>query len=187
VTRRPAQGSSDDAAWIREAVARFEGPLTSYAFRLVGDIERARDIAQDTFLKLWTADRAEVDGHLAQWLYRVCRNRALDVCRKELRMKTVEHEKLERLHDGGTPADAAEDRRRLSQMLNLLPDRQQEVLRLKFQAGLSYQEIGNVMNITANHVGVLIHTALKSIRERMQALEARVTCTTPAPRARVQP
>ena len=39
-------------AWIREAVARFEGPLALYATRLLGDAESARDVVQDTFLRL---------------------------------------------------------------------------------------------------------------------------------------
>jgi RNA polymerase sigma-70 factor (ECF subfamily) len=55
--------------------------------------------------------------------------------------------------------------------IGCLSSKQQEVIRLKFQGGLSYQEIANVMDITANHVGVLIHTALKNIREHMTGAE----------------
>lgn len=171
---------SDDATWIRAAVDRYEGPLTLYAARMVGDVDRARDIVQDTFLRLWTANRDAVDGHLGQWLYRVCRNRALDVCRKEVRMTTMQKEHLEAREtvaptgsDTSRHAQTADCQNVLS-MLQTLPDKQQEVIRLKFQGNLSYQEIANVMNITANHVGVLIHTALKAIRERMNATDSNV-------------
>ena len=44
-------------AWIREAVARFEGPLAIYATRLLGDAESARDVVQDTFLRLCSQER----------------------------------------------------------------------------------------------------------------------------------
>lgn len=54
-------------------------------------------------------------------------------------------------------------------ILQSLPERQQEVIRLKFQGGLSYKEIANVMNLTVNHVGVLIHTGLKALREQLAA------------------
>jgi RNA polymerase sigma-70 factor (ECF subfamily) len=54
-------------------------------------------------------------------------------------------------------------------LLDTLNDTQQEVLRLKFQGGLSYKEIAAVMDITANHVGVLIHHAIKALRERLPA------------------
>ena len=74
-------------------VERYEGQLVRYAARITGDVERGRDVVQDAFLRLWREDRAKVDGHLAEWLYTVCRNRALDVQRKERRMKPLSPEK----------------------------------------------------------------------------------------------
>ena len=44
---------------------------------------------------------------------------------------------------------------------------QQEVLRLKFQHGLSYREISGVTELTVSHVGVLIHNGLKALRARL--------------------
>jgi len=49
-----------------------------------------------------------------------------------------------------------------------LPSAQREVLRLKFQSGLSYQEIARVTNRSVNAVGVLIHTAMASLREKVR-------------------
>lgn len=167
------QSPADRATVVRNAVATYEGPLTSYAAKLVGDVDKARDVVQDTFLKLWTAELSQVNGHLAAWLYRVCRNRALDVCRKDERMTLVEHEQLER--NEASPrlrlADHAQEPPQYAEnvmaALGCLSSKQQEVIRLKFQGGLSYQEIANVMDLTANHVGVLIHTALKHLREHL--------------------
>ena len=82
----------DDKEWIRAAVARFEGPLTLYAARLLGDADRARDVVQDTFLKLCRQDAREIRDRLAEWLFTVCRNRALDVLRKEGRMTRLSDE-----------------------------------------------------------------------------------------------
>ena len=53
------------------------------------------------------------------------------------------------------------------QALALLPDNQQEVIRLRFQNGLSYKDIAAVMNLSVSNVGYLIHTAIKSIRETL--------------------
>ena len=47
-----------------------------------------------------------------------------------------------------------------------LPPRQQEVLQLKFQNDLNYQQIAEITKTTANNVGVLIHTALKTLRQK---------------------
>lgn len=154
---------------------RYEAPLTQYAARLVGDLDRARDVVQDTFLKLWKAERASVNGHLGQWLYRVCRNRALDVCRKEFRMTSLQEDQLQSRQQmpdrdaDSIPHDEASTAGVLA-MLQSLPERQQEVIRMKFQGGLSYREIANVMDLTVNHVGVLIHTGLKAIREKLSVI-----------------
>jgi len=170
-----------DRQWIESAVEQFEGPLTIYANRLLGDVDRARDVVQDAFLKLWQADRAAVEGHLAKWLYTVCRNRVLDVRRKERRMTRLRDSQVDSASakggdsgpypfpasGGGALAGGGEDSAGLLALVANLPDRQQEAVRLKFQADLSYREIAEVMNTTVNNVGVLLHTAIKNIRSRL--------------------
>lgn len=164
--------ASSDSAWVREAVARFEAPLLRYAARFTDDLDRARDVVQDTFLRLCAQPRADVDGHLAEWLFTVCRNRALDVVRKESRMNTTSTP-LEgaRSREPGPPAvmERNETVGRILQLLRTLPGKQQEVIRLKFQEGLSYKEISGVTQLTVSHVGVLIHTGLKTLRSRLDA------------------
>jgi RNA polymerase sigma-70 factor (ECF subfamily) len=158
--------------WIRAAVREHEGALVRYAARLLrGDVDRARDVVQDVFLRLWEADRAAIRDHLAQWLFTVCRNRALDVCRKEGRMSALHDSQLERPDRGGedSPARGSEEREGSGTLLGLLealPPRQQEAIRLKFQNGLSYRDISQVMETTVSNVGVLIHTGLKTIRAK---------------------
>src|SRR5262245_14666571 len=78
------------AEWIAEALARYEAPLLRFAATVVRDGDRARDIMQETFLQLCQQDRADVEGHHAAWLFRVCRNRALDLRRKETRVDLIE-------------------------------------------------------------------------------------------------
>lgn len=151
---------------------RYNGPLTRYAFVITGDLEQARDVTQETFLRLCHEDQARVDGHLAEWLFTVCRNRALDVLRKENRMQPLEAAAMDtRASLDPSPATEAERRdlsRQALEMLAALPRNQQEVVRLKFQNGLSYEEISRITRLTVTNVGFLIHTALKSLRHQMQ-------------------
>ena len=72
--------------WIRDVLEEHEGALLRYAWRLTGDAEKARDIVQETFLRLCRVERTSLDGHLGPWLFRVCRQRALDAHRKEQHM-----------------------------------------------------------------------------------------------------
>ena len=70
-----------------------------------------------------------------------------------------------------SPAEHAEQRETASELLGLLaqlPQNQQEVVRLKFQNGLSYQEISKVTNLTVSNIGFLIHTAIKTIRQQLK-------------------
>ena len=161
------------ADWVRAAVERHGGPLTRYAAQLTGNLDTARDVVQDTFLRLWQVDPDRVQGHLAEWLFTVCRNRALDVLRKESRMKPLtEVDLATRPTDAPSPAAEAERREATSEVLGLLaglPLNQREVVRLKFQNGLSYQEISRVTHLTVTNVGVLIHTAIKTLRQELQA------------------
>ena len=154
-----------------------------YATRITGDVEQARDVVQDVFLRLCRADRATLDGHLAPWLYTVCRNRALDVQRHNGRMRPLPDASVEATPDTTTarsPDQARAPREPdeisgLLRALDALPKRQQEVIRLKFQAGLSYRDIGDVVGSSAGNVGVLIHTGLKALRARLQTAETRPT------------
>jgi RNA polymerase sigma-70 factor (ECF subfamily) len=158
--------------WVRRAVARFERPLTLYATRLLGDGEAARDVVQDTFLRLCGQARAEIDTRLAEWLFTVCRHRALDVLRKEGRMTQLSDEQAVcRASAEANPAEAAADRDALGRVLDLLerlPASQREVIRLKFQNGFSYREISRISGHTVTNVGYLIHVGLKTLRSQLQ-------------------
>ena len=170
----------DRAPFVRGAVERFEGPLTLYAARLLGDADAARDVVQDTFLKLCVQDHAAVAPRLAEWLFTVCRNRALDVIRKENRMTRLSEEQVQRcLCPSPGPADVAERRElahRAIGLLEALPVNQREVIRLKFQNGFSYQEISRISGHSVSNVGYLIHAGMKTLRGLLfdgQPLEAR--------------
>jgi RNA polymerase sigma-70 factor (ECF subfamily) len=157
---------------VLEALARFEGPLLAYATRLLGDAERARDVVQETFLRLCSHDERDVAGKLGEWLYTVCRNLALDVRRKERPMGTTSDEALLERASGESdgPAGKAERADSVSRVLRALsglPANQREVLRLKFQHGLSYREIAGVTELSVTNVGFLMHRGLKSLRERL--------------------
>ncbi len=161
--------------WIKAALREHEGPLVRYATQITGDLDRARDVVQDTFLKLCAEDPARLDGHLAQWLFTVCRNRALDIQRKEQRMKPLDDIELAtRPGREASPAAQAERNESTShvlQFLKHLPPNQQEVMRLKFQTGLSYKEIAGVTKLSVSNVGFLIHSALKTLRQQMAETE----------------
>jgi len=157
---------------VESAQAEFEGPLTGYAAGLLaGDWERARDVVQDTFIKLHRQDPELISGRLKSWLYTVCRNRAIDVLRKENPMMTSAGEAFEKLDAAEPiPSDAMERKERFEEVIRFLerlPENQREVIRLKFQGDLSYKEIAEVTGLSVSNVGFLIHTGIKRLRTLM--------------------
>jgi RNA polymerase sigma factor (sigma-70 family) len=159
-----------DSSWVPLVMVEYEKPLTRYAAHITGDIEQAREVVQDTFLKLCRQKPAQIRSYLAQWLYTVCRNRALDVLRKERRMTGISNTQLQmQAYPGPEVSSTMETEERLAGVLNILgtlPANQQEVIRLKFQADLSYLEISKVTNLSVSNVGFLIHAGLQTIREK---------------------
>jgi RNA polymerase sigma-70 factor (ECF subfamily) len=155
---------------FEEIVRRFEIPLFQYARRITGDRDQARDVVQDTFVKFQCNGALRRDDEPATWLFTVCRNAALNVCRKERRMMYVDEQLIEaRESEQPMPFDQLEQKEAtgfLLRIVSTLPVRQQEVIQLKFQNDLSYQQIAEIMQTTANNVGVLLHTGLKTLRER---------------------
>jgi RNA polymerase sigma-70 factor (ECF subfamily) len=159
------------AEWIADVLARFEAPLLRFATKLLrGDGERARDVVQETFLQLCAQRREEVEAHLAAWLYRVCRNRAIDLVRKDNRVEPIEHRDAADPYPN--PAQLAAHREGASQVLSILeslPDSHREAVYLRFQSGLSYKEISEVTGHSVSHVGVILHTAVKKVREHLMS------------------
>ncbi|MDD2763963.1 MAG: sigma-70 family RNA polymerase sigma factor [Opitutaceae bacterium] len=164
----PSTRTHENAAFVRIAVEQYQAPLLRYAARLVGDPDRARDVVQDTFVRLMAQPPAAVDSHLAEWLFTVCRNRAFDIHRKEGRMKQFAEGAVERVAAvdprPGAALEAEETQAAVLRLIDRLPVNQQEVIRLKFQNGFSYKEISRITELSVSNVGFLIHTAIKTLR-----------------------
>ena len=164
----------DTSSFVQEAVVRHQAPLLRYATRLLGgDADRARDVVQDIFVRLMAQSPDQVEGHVAEWLFTVCRNRSHDVLRKEGRMKRFEEGQAERLTAAdprpGRTLERNEQHEAVLRLVGRLPHNQQEVIRLKFQNGFSYQEISRITSLSVTNVGFILHTAIKALRQEMAA------------------
>jgi RNA polymerase sigma factor (sigma-70 family) len=159
-----------DHEWVVAAARRLERPLVAYVRRLLGDggdCHRGRDIVQEAFLRLCRQPRAEIEPRVAPWLFTVCRRLAVDVLRKENRMSALS-DAAEPPAPRQGPAEVVEANdlsRAVLDRLAKFPPSQQEAVRLKFLQQFSYREIAEVMGLSESHVGVLIHMAMKKLRQ----------------------
>ena len=152
-------------AALAQAVAEFGEPLTRYATRILGgDRERARDVVQDTFLRLHEHGHDVAPGALKSWLYRVCRNRALDVLRHERRAVGLEAAGEPSVEPRGERARVLVE---LGQLLDDLPADKREVMALRYRDGRSYRQISEQTGLTVSHVGTILHQATQTLKGRV--------------------
>jgi RNA polymerase sigma factor (sigma-70 family) len=144
-----------------------EKRLLLYALRLCKDQELSRDAVQDTFVK-YCKEAPNVHGNVTSWLYTVCRNRVFELLRKERRMRAMSVEESVAIEEKAlSPAETTagiDDKSSLLGLLNKLPEREQEIIRLKFQGNLSYKEISEVTGLTTTNVGFILHNSIKTLR-----------------------
>jgi len=162
--------SGDPHGWVLEAVDLYELPLQRYARRLLGDFDLAADAVQHAFLKLCGQSQSTLEGHVAPWLFRVCRNRALDHLRRSGREPTLED--CDSRPAAGATATAADPARaveqsdlaaRLRELLSELPAPQREAIDLWCE-GFTHREISGITGRTEVHVRVLVHRGLTALR-----------------------
>ncbi|HXP59818.1 MAG TPA: RNA polymerase sigma factor [Dongiaceae bacterium] len=156
---------------ITELFAALESPLLSYALRLLGQGGVAEDIVQEAFMRLHA--QFEQVREPRRWLYRTVHNLALNHRRQADRMVPLG---LSADESGPVAPEMADPQPlpdeqiarwegiglvRLS--LETLDERSRELVRLKFNDGLSYKEMSLRTGLSIGNVGYLLHHALKAV------------------------
>lgn len=152
---------------VDELVDRYQRPLLAYASRMLGgDWQGAQDAVQETFLRLCREHPNEINARVAAWLFSVCRSRVIDMQRTRHAppLDAAAISVADPQPDPVTVASESEDQQLLGELVDQLSPRQQEVLRLRLQAGLSYREIAEVTGLTVSNVGFHLHAAVKQLR-----------------------
>jgi RNA polymerase sigma factor (sigma-70 family) len=155
--------------WVIEALTLYEARLLRYAKWLLGDLEAARDVVQETFLRLCREDRQRLDGRVAPWLFTVCRNLALDTIKQSGRLSPLDAADIPVAADLDVRHDMRQAFAQVLLAIETLPPNQREVVYLRFQGGLSYKEISAATGLTVSNVGFLLHTAVRAIRSHVGA------------------
>ena len=167
------QTGDDHRLWLQTTFERLERPLIAYAMRLLGgNVEIARDCVQESFLRLCRESQSHVEGHVDAWLFKTCRNRAMDHHRQEARMMIDSDSTALATATAPTAEPAGylsqcEEQEQLHNQISRLPSREQEVLSLRLGQGLSYKQIAEITDLSVSHVGVILHEAVTKLRAAM--------------------
>jgi RNA polymerase sigma-70 factor (ECF subfamily) len=156
---------------FRALFEAYKDKVYSVALRFSGDEAVAMDIAQDTFLKLFSSIREfRGDASFTTWIYRLVVNSCFDHRRKSWRLIPIADELVARLRAPGDSLNAmleSEMRSRVRAAVEKLPPDLRMVIVLRYTEGLSYEEIADVANCSAGTVASRLNRAHKQLERRL--------------------
>ncbi len=171
-----------DTAAFALLLQRHEKRVFNYILRFIGgDVQRANDCLQETFLKvIKAAPRYKVRAKFTTWLFTIARNQAIDVLRKQRlrRHVSLDHplreggptlgERTAGLAlDGFDSADAEQMRRRIELALATLSEVQREVFIMRQFLHLSFREIAETLAISEGTAKSRMRYALEQLRREL--------------------
>ncbi|PCJ51753.1 MAG: hypothetical protein COA79_25550 [Planctomycetota bacterium] len=152
----------------------LEQPLLRYAFFLVKEEEFAKDIVQDSFIKLLKQEQQPENAKA--WMYTVCRNLIIDNARRA--KKIIFHENYAELSPGYEEKDEImedENVKEIRRVIDRLPLVEKEVVILKFYEMKSYKEISLLTGKSVTNVGFILHQAIKRLKSLLKKDESLTT------------
>ena len=158
---------------FEQMVKLHQEMLYHHVRRMVVSHDDADDILQNTFVKAWKyVDSFRADSKLRTWLYRIATNEALSFLdkRKKQQFSDVEDIQDDLRHSLYHTAHVEGDeiQMKLQEAILTLPDRQRTVFNMRYFDELPYDEIAEVLDVTAGSLKASYHHAVKKIEAFLQ-------------------
>jgi RNA polymerase sigma factor (sigma-70 family) len=172
-----AMARSGNASAFEMIVDRYQGRLLGFCRQMLGSTEDAEDVLQEVFVNAYRAMLAdEREINLRPWLYRIARNRCLNLLRKPT-ADAQESMDMVPVVEAATTAEKVSNREEFRQLLTdvgKLPETQRSALLLREMDAMSYEEIAAAMETSVPSVKSLLVRARISLAEASQARQ--LTC-----------
>ena len=169
--RKARKGKDAGLEWA-DVVAKYADVVYTMAYRLTGDDEEARDLAQDVLIRLHRALRRYKEGNFEGWLYRTTLNAFRDRLRKRRRLREDElPNEPPSMRTSGVVEEAIQQRElhdEVQRALVKLPPEYREAVVLRDLQGRSYEEIAAILDIPAGTVRSRIHRGREALRQLLE-------------------
>jgi RNA polymerase sigma-70 factor (ECF subfamily) len=163
-----------DQAAFRSIVEEYRQQAFSMAFRIVCNEEEARDVVQESFIKIWLKiETYDMTQQFSTWLYKIVANSAIDRMRQIKRHNLVNIEKviskIDHLNLDITQMedDNMETARLIRWIAEGLPEKQQMVFILRDLQGIDSPEVQQILNLSETTVKSNLYHARRAIREKL--------------------
>lgn len=151
---------------FKRNILRLQPRLQRTAESIVGDPDNAADAVQEAVIALWK-QRSTLSSHEMEKLsLTVVKRRSIDLLRKQKPTVPIDAESLMLAEP---PQDNDEERYRLARKLvEQLPKRQRDTILMKYEDGLSNEEIEKATGMSSTHLYATLSRAYKSLREAIK-------------------
>ena len=173
-----------DEAAFQEIVRRYRNPITNFVYRMIDDYERAVELSQETFIRVYTsASRYQANYSFSTYIYRIASNLAISELRRRKRRKVVslfspftndEGEAIEIDPPDSNPLQdesliQSERRTAVARAIKSLPEKYRAAIVLRDVEGLSYDRIAEVLSLSEGTVKSRINRARNLLKEKLSA------------------
>jgi RNA polymerase sigma-70 factor (ECF subfamily) len=177
-----AAARDGDELAFQEVVRRYRTPITNFVYRMLNDYEMAVDLAQETFVRVYTSiGRYEANYSFSTYIYRIASNLAISELRKRKRRKVVslfgiftgedgEAVELDPADERQLPEDALledERKRAVRKAIASLPEKYRTALVLRDIEDHSYEQIAAILDLSEGTVKSRINRARNLLRDKL--------------------
>lgn len=159
---------------FHELYMQFADILFSFGSIYSKDQEHVKDCIHDLFFDLYKYRKNLADNdHIRNYLFKSLKRKVQSSQTRKLKLVYTntfqeESEPGNAVAEAGNDDFAEENIRNIREAMGRLSDRQQEVLKLRFQVGLPYTEVAKILDISVESVRTLVYRTVKTLREELK-------------------
>ncbi len=166
-----------DPEAFSELVNRYQGKISVYLKRMIGNEAEVKDALQEVFVKVFeNLSRFDSSRKFSSWIYRIAHNEAVNFIKKRQRRKTIQWEDFLSYYKWAEDKNEdmedlwleREHKEKLKQAFKKLSPKYKEVAKLRFFENKSYEEISRALGKPVNTVGTLVNRAKKKLKEMIK-------------------
>ena len=163
---------SDDEHAFEKLFHKYYAPLCLYVCHFLGNKEKAEEIVQELFVKIWIKRHAlNIETSVENYLFRSVKNQCLNEVQHQKAKQKYVRATTEGLMNGTDSSSCFMEvnlREKIKKSIEALPEKRREIFCMSREEGMKYREIADALGISVKTVEVHMGLALKQLREMLQ-------------------
>ena len=163
-----------EAAEFKKIFLPFRNRIYRIAFALTGNKEDAEDMVQETYLRIWRArDNLNGVGNFESFSVTVVKNLCLNLLRTRVKSSSANDDQSRALlseTDVGREIESRDAVAVIARLMEKLPEKQLEVIRMRDIAGCSIEEIEECTGLSSVNIRALLSRARRKLRQQFNSI-----------------